>query len=76
MTEPDPFAVFSASLPLRMAEDGTIDLRDDPRPWNGRDLKKYEVMGCWLVATKVFGDTGSYGLAAQSAHEWLSEHAW
>jgi len=78
MTEPDAFAVFSASLPLRVESlDGAIVIQPtrDVRPWNGRALTWREIIGAETAAVDEYIVTGSLGLAAQAAHEWLSEHA-
>jgi hypothetical protein len=72
----DPFLTFSASLPLRQDGDWKIAVELRVRPWNGRVLTEEEVQGAWWAADEEFWDTGSFGMAAQAAHEWLSEHAW
>lgn len=72
----DSFAIFSASLPLRQAENGGVIVHPEVRPWNGRALTVAEVMGAWAAAHFELKATGSFGLAAQAAFEFLSEHAW
>jgi hypothetical protein len=77
MTEPDAFALFSASLPFSI--DGAAIVSCEARPWNGRRLSSDEV--CLLALVRDYATTaawlasGNPACLAQSAHEWLSEFA-
>lgn len=73
-TDPDAFATFSASLPLVATETGGFAVCQDVRPWNGRALTEREVVGCFYAAAWSLALENA-AMAAQTAHEWLSEHA-
>jgi hypothetical protein len=68
-------ALWSASMPIEWTGTWPVQLRADPRPWNGRRLTRREVEGCLAVFSGEMWATGREGLAAQAAYEWLSEHA-
>jgi hypothetical protein len=59
------FRVWSASLPIDVAEDGRLIADPGVRPWNGRRLTPEEIAGCLAAAAD----------GPQAAYEWLSEHA-
>lgn len=77
--------VWSASLPLEWVPDrhmtsgdwlalGYARIVEDCRPWNGRTLTQEELHRCSAAFAMEYGRSGSLGLAAQAAYEFLSEH--
>lgn len=75
---PDPFKMWSASLPFRWSErDGLMaEPPENVRPWNGRALTREEFLGALRVITNELKESNNPGLAAQAAFEYLSEVAW
>lgn len=53
-----------------------VQFVENPRPWNGRALTDEEIMSCAEAFNAGYWRTGSVGIGAQEAYEWLSTHAW
>ena len=64
----DALAAYSASLPAICGLHA--------RPWNGRALTRDERRGALCAYNREWRRTRSLGLAAQAAHEYLSDFVW